>query len=158
MVKAGTQNSPSGGEKLLRLLSISEQSKDDIKPPQVNNGDSVAAFFAQVSQASTHPNAGPPPGIQMHPGLQMTSPQKNPLQSLLSDPAVMSVEAGNGGPMPPLPVMAKSASDLESDLKPKPGSAKKAAKKTTNAKKTVTRQEASNGGSKLSQILNSLAC
>jgi len=150
MVKAGTQNSPSGGEKLLRLLSISEQSKDDIKPPQVNNGDSVAAFFAQVSQASTHPNAGPPPGIQMHPGLQMTSPQKNPLQSLLSDPAVMSVEAGNGGPMPPLPVMAKSASDLESDLKPKPGSAKKSAKKTTNAKKTVTRQEASNGGNGIS--------
>merc|ERR1712142_841953 len=43
--------SPSGGEKLLRLLSVSEQNPDEENKENV--GGSVAAFFAQVSQASS---------------------------------------------------------------------------------------------------------
>merc|ERR1712025_96889 len=68
----------------------------------------------------------------------------NPLQSLLGDPAVMSgVPMGAPGVHPPpMPTMAKSASDLESDMKP---NKKTPQKKTPNSKKPVTRQEASNG-------------
>ena len=138
----GPQTSPSGGEKLLRLLSISEQRKEDgpPRPPQggPQGGDSVAAFFAQVSQAS---NVGPPglPPVNQPPPKMM-----NPLQSLLGDPAVMSgVPMGAPGVHPPpMPTMAKSASDLESDMKP---NKKTPQKKTPNSKKPVTRQEASNG-------------
>jgi len=105
------ETSPSGGEKLLRLLSVSEQRDDENK----ENGGSVAAFFAQVSQASSTVAGPPPPGLPA--GARM-----NPLQSLFTDPAVVSVEAlekqPQSAPMPPLPVAAKAASDLESDFKP----------------------------------------
>ena len=69
--------------------------------------------------------AGPPP-----PGIPATGqPRMNPLQSLFTDPAVVSVEALEKQPqasgtrieprsMPPLPVAAKAASDIESDMKP----------------------------------------
>ena len=92
---------------------MSEQRNDDNKE---NGGGSVAAFFAQVSQASSTGAGQPPP-----PGLPV-GPRMNPLQSLFTDPAVVSVEAlekqSQSGPMPPLPIAAKAASDLESDLKP----------------------------------------
>ena len=41
----------------------------------------------------------------------------NPIQSLFTDPAVVSVEALENQP-PPMPVAAKAASDLEHDMKP----------------------------------------
>jgi len=123
------ETSPSGGEKLLRLLSVSEQRDDENK----ENGGSVEAFFAQVSQASGTVAGPPPPGLPS--GARM-----NPLQSLFTDPAVVSVEAlekqPQSAPMPPLPMAAKAASDLESDFKPT--KAKKAghgANKTPNKNK-----------------------
>jgi len=125
------ETSPSGGEKLLRLLSVSEQRNDENKE---NGGGSVAAFFAQVSQASNTTSGPPPPGLPA-----ATQPRMDPLQSLLfTDPAVVSVDKQpqSTGPMPPLPVAAKAASDLESDLKPT--KAKKAvhgANKTPNKSK-----------------------
>ena len=100
------ETSPSGGEKLLRLLSVSEQRNDENK--ENGGGGSVAAFFAQVSQASNTTSGPPPPALPA-----ATQPRMDPLQSLYTDPAVVST-----GPMPPLPVAAKAASDLESDLKP----------------------------------------
>ena len=84
---------------------------------QKPNGDTVAAFFAQVSQSST---VAPPP---------------NPLQSLMAKPGAFSLEALEGDkPMPPLPSHAKTASDLESDIKTK----KSPFKKTTAATTTTT--------------------
>jgi len=103
------ESSPSGGEKLLRLLSVSEQRPDD---ENKENGGSVAAFFAQVSQASST-GVGPPPP----PGLPAGARGMNPIQSLFTDPAVVSVEALENQP-PPMPVAAKAASDLEHDMKP----------------------------------------
>ena len=86
-------------------MSVSEQRNDENKE---NGGGSVAAFFAQVSQASNTTSGPPPPALPA-----ATQPRMDPLQSLYTDPAVVST-----GPMPPLPVAAKAASDLESDLKP----------------------------------------
>ena len=105
--------SPSGGEKLLRLLSVSEQRNDENKE---NGGGSVAAFFAQVSQASNTTSGPPPPALPA----AATQPRLDPVQSLFTDPAVVSVDKQplSTGPMPPLPVAAKAASDLESDMKP----------------------------------------
>jgi len=125
------ETSPSGGEKLLRLLSVSEQRDDENKE---NGGGSVAAFFAQVSQAS---GVGPPPPPGLPAGLPGAGARMNPLQSLFTDPAVVSVEDLEKQP-PPMPVAAKaiSASDLESDMKPT--KAKKAghgANKTPNKNK-----------------------
>ena len=102
----------SSGEKLLRLLSNQNQSE----PEMSKKGDSVAAFFAQVS--SNNPVIGPPPGMMMAPPLQINQPPMTALQNLLSNPGVMSVESLEK-PMPPLPPQAKAASELESDLKPK---------------------------------------
>ena len=61
-----------------------------------------------MSQASNTTSGPPPPALPA-----ATQPRMDPLQSLYTDPAVVST-----GPMPPLPVAAKAASDLESDLKP----------------------------------------
>ena len=47
ILAANQETSPSIGEKLSRLLSISEQQNDEIK----ENGGSNEAFFPQVSQA-----------------------------------------------------------------------------------------------------------
>ena len=48
--KANNDISPSGGEKLLRLLS---NAKEDFATSEVKaNDNSVAAFFAQVSQGN----------------------------------------------------------------------------------------------------------
>ena len=93
-------------------MSVSEQRNDENKE---NGGGSVAAFFAQVSQASNTTSGPPPPGLPA-----ATQPRMDPLQSLYTDPAVISVDKQpqSTGPMPPLPVAAKAASDLESDLKP----------------------------------------
>jgi len=98
------QTSPSGGEKLLRLLSISESRQPEPEQAKTNgSGDSVAAFFAQVSQG----NSGPPP-----PALPVMT--QNPLlNSLFTEKAV----SGSSG-MPPLPAAAMAASEIESDLKP----------------------------------------
>merc|ERR1712168_608418 len=76
------------------------------------NGGSVAAFFAQVSQASST-GVGPPPP----PGLPAGARGMNPIQSLFTDPAVVSVGALENQP-PPMPTAAKAASDLEHDMKP----------------------------------------
>ena len=93
-------------------MSVSEQRNDENKE---NGGGSVAAFFAQVSQASNTTSGPPPPGLPA-----AILPRMDPLQSLYTDPAVISVDKQPQptGPMPPLPVAAKAASDLESDLKP----------------------------------------
>jgi len=126
---APVQSSPSGGEKLLRLLSHQGE------PPMIKpNGDSVAAFFAQVSQSST---VAPPP---------------NPLQSLLAKPGAMSLEAlENDKPMPPLPSHATTASDLESDIKTKKSPDKKTKAVTTTPKsskvKVAVKEEIINGSS-----------
>jgi len=123
------ETSPSGGEKLLRLLSVSEQRNDENKE---NGGGSVAAFFAQVSQASNTTSGPPPPGLPA-----AIQPRMDPLQSLFTDPAVVSVDKQpqSTGPMPPLPVAAKAASDLESDLKPTK------AKKAGHAAKQMVQQQ-----------------
>ena len=105
-------------------------------PMQKPNGDTVAAFFAQVSQSST---VAPPP---------------NPLQSLMAKPGAFSLEALEGDkPMPPLPSHAKTASDLESDIKTKKSPFKKTAAatavttpKSSKAKPTV-KEENVNGSS-----------
>jgi len=129
------ETSPSGGEKLMRLLSVSESHSEQRDDENKENGGSVAAFFAQVSQASSTVVGPPPPGLP-------AAARMNPLQSLFTDPAVVSVEAlekqPQSAPMPPLPVAAKviSASDLESDLKPtKAKRAGHGANKTTNKNK-----------------------
>lgn len=78
--------SPGSGEKLLRLLSINEPRNEQ---PEKSNGDgSVAAFFAQVSQASTIP----------------TIP-------IFTDPAIVS--SLEKPEMPPLPVSAKGKQKIE---------------------------------------------
>lgn len=97
--------SPSGGEKLLRLLSCNESRPEEL--PKANGDGSVAAFFAQVSQA------GPLPGFTPMPVVPKQAAVNNSLQSLLTDPAVMSLEK----PMPPLPSKAKAASEIESNMK-----------------------------------------
>ena len=68
-----------------------------------------------MSQASNTTSGPPPPALPA-----ATQPRMDPLQSLYTDPAVISVDKQpqSTGPMPPLPVAAKAASDLESDLKP----------------------------------------
>lgn len=123
---SASKASPSGGEKLLRLLSCNEPRPEDM--PKANGDGSVAAFFAQVSQA------GPLPGLT--PMMAAAPPPKvNPLQSLLTDPAVMSVEALEK-PMPPLPSKAKAASEIESNMKSVGGGGNKAkAKKQEQAAK-----------------------
>ncbi len=93
------------------------------------SGDSVAAFFAQVSQG----NSGPPP-----PALPVMT--QNPLlNSLFTEKAV------SGSGMPPLPAAAMAASEIESDLKPgkmgkksasTPGVKKEPPKKKIVAQKT----------------------
>jgi len=116
------KSSPSSGEKLLRLLSNQPGSKGE---------DSVAAFFAQASQSNansvavTSSAAGMlhhPPGLplisaQVNP-VQTVQPPMNALQNLLTTPGVVSVESLEGHQeMPPLPIQAQAASDLESNMK-----------------------------------------
>ena len=120
----GLQGSPSGGEKLLRLLS---HPKDQPPPPSAPsgskpNGDSVAAFFAQVSQSSTvTPMAA-----------SAASAASNPLQSLFAKQGAVSLQEleKNDKPMPPLPSHVVLASDLESEVKTKKSPVKKAATAT----------------------------
>jgi len=98
------ETSPSGGEKLMRLLSVSESHSEQRDDENKENGGSVAAFFAQVSQASSTVVGPPPPGLP-------AAARMNPLQSLFTDPAVVSVEAlekHRAGPPPPgLPAAAR---------------------------------------------------
>ena len=91
---------------------IRKSQRNDENKENVGN---VTAFFAQVSQASNTTSGPPPPALPA-----ATQPRMDPLQSLFTDPAVVSVDKQPQptGPMPPLPVAAKAASDLESDLKP----------------------------------------
>merc|ERR1711953_1483448 len=120
----GLQGSPSGGEKLLRLLS---HPKDQPPPPSAPsgskpNGDSVAAFFAQVSQSSTvTPMAA-----------TAASAASNPLQSLFAKQGAVSLQEleKNDKPLPPLPSHVVLASDLESEVKTKLSPVKKAATAT----------------------------
>jgi len=130
--------SPSGGEKLLRLLSVSEQNPDEEN--KENGGGSVAAFFAQVSQASST-GSGPPP-----PGLPAGGPRMDPMKSLFTDPAVVSVEALENQP-PPMPVAAKAASDLESNMKPnKTKKTGHGANKTPNKNKPAKPEKSTDSG------------
>jgi len=85
-----------------------------------------------VSQASNTTSGPPPLGLPA-----AIQPRMDPLQSLFTDPAVVSVDKQpqSTGPMPPLPVAAKAASDLESDLKPTK------AKKAGHAAKQMVQQQ-----------------
>ena len=142
--KSAVQGSPSGGEKLLRLLS--SQPPEDKPAAPAPNGNTVAAFFAQVSQSSTMPVAASAP-----------APAPNPLQSLLAKPGAVSLQAleNNDKPMPPLPSHAKTASDLESDIKTKKSPQKKATSTITTTPKStkvkpVIKEENANGSSTVS--------
>merc|ERR1711976_453075 len=144
--KSAVQGSPSGGEKLLRLLSSQPPEDKPAPAAPAPNGNTVAAFFAQVSQSSTMPVAASAP-----------APAPNPLQSLLAKPGAVSLQAleNNDKPMPPLPSHAKTASDLESDIKTKKSPQKKATSTITTTPKStkvkpVIKEENANGSSTVS--------